>query len=324
MQKGLEKCRTYYETYGKPLLSEFPGLQGHFAAGLVGEGSECFGFDDAVSTDHDYFPRFFIWLDGEGYEKYGAVLQEAYLKLPDKFEGFPDTVMTQEASFRCGVCKTTDFYYRLLGRQMPPETMYDWISLQETRLAAVTNGEVFEDNGGGFMEQRRAYLSYFPEDVRKKKLASRLRKMAQMGQYNYARCMQRGEAAAAQMALSEFIQNTCSCVYLLNKAYMPYLKWSCKGIERLEHLSELREQLEMLALLPPQQDKWDRMVLEKYRFHLNFTDEKVVLIEKIALSVAEELKRQGLSESSDAYLEQHAAEVEDRIEDEVLRLASLM
>ena len=80
--RALGRCRLYYEKYGRLMLAQFPELQGHYAAGLVGEGSECFGYDDIISTDHDYFPRFFIWLDDEAYEKYGEPLQAAYEKLP--------------------------------------------------------------------------------------------------------------------------------------------------------------------------------------------------------------------------------------------------
>lgn len=318
---GLEKCRAYYEQYGKPMLEQFPELQGHYAAGLVGEGSECFGYDDAISTDHDYFPRFFIWLDDEAYEKYGEKLRAAYEKLPD-FSG--DTIMTPEAAGRGGVCKTTDFYNRLVGRKTPPENLYDWVSLQETRLATVTNGEVFEDCGGGFTAQREAYLSGFPEDVRKKKIAARLRKMAQMGQYQYARCMQRGEYVAAHTALGEFILNTGSCCFLLAGQYMPYFKWMHRKMRELPVLSEVAQKLERLALLPSQQDKWDTEKPEKYRFSLNRADEKVLLIEEIAGMIAAELRRQKLADSRDSYLEPYAAQVESGIVDEVLRKANLM
>lgn len=319
--KGLEKCHAYYEQYGRPMLKQFPELQGHFAAGLVGEGSECFGYDDAISTDHDYFPRFFIWLDDEAYEKYGEKLRAAYEKLPDCSGG---TIMTPEAAGRCGVYRTTDFYYRLVGRKTPPENLYDWVSLQETRLAAVTNGAVFEDCGGGFRDQREAYLSGFPEDVRKKKIAARLRKMAQMGQYQYARCMQRGEYVAAQMAVAEFIQNAGSCCFLLAGQYMPYFKWMHRKMRELPVLSEVAEKLEKLTLVSSQQDKWDTEKPEQYRFSLNYADEKVMLIEEIAGMIAAELRRQGLAEGQDSYLESYAAQVESKIADEVLRTANLM
>lgn len=324
IRKALERCKEYYEIYGKPMLAQFPELQGHFATGLVGEGSECFGFDDVISTDHDYFPRFFIWLDEEGFQKYGEVLTKAYQELPGRFEECTDTVMTPEAAWRCGVCKTTDFYYRLLGRENPPESIYDWVSLQETRLATVTNGEIFEDCGGGFTTQRQIYLSYFPEDVRKKKLAARLRKMAQMGQYQYARCMQRGEYVAAQMALAEFIQYTGSCCFLLAKQYMPYFKWMHRSMKELPVLSKVADKLEKLTLLSFQQDKWDVKKPEQYRFSLNTADKKVILIEEIAGMIAAELRRQELASGQDSYLEAYAAEVESRIEDEVLRRANLI
>ena len=202
--------------------------------------------------------------------------------------------------------------------------MYDWVSLQETRLATVTNGAVFEDCGGGFTEQREAYLAYFPEDVRKKKLAARLRKMAQTGQYQYARCMRRGEYVAAHMALSEFVQYTGSCCFLLAGQYMPYFKWMHRRMKELPVLTGVAEKLEKLTLLPSQRDKWDLTKPKEYRFSLNTADEKVVLIEEIAGMIAAELRRQGLAEGKDSYLEPYAAEVESRIEDQVLRTANLV
>ncbi len=337
--KALDRCRVFYEQYGKPMLAQFPELRGHFAAGLVGEGSECFGYDDSISADHDYFPRFFIWLDEEAYEKYGEALKAAYRKLPQHWSctdsgadkeanvgtsEYADTIMTPEAAQRCGVWKTKDFYYRLLGRALPPENMYDWVSLQETRLATATNGEIFEDCGGGFTAQRAVYLAYFPEDVRKKKLAARLRKMAQTGQYQYARCMQRGEYVAAEMALAEFIQNTGSACFLLAGQYMPYFKWMHRKMKELPVLSGVADKLEELALLPSQQDKWNPEKPEQYRFSINTADEKVALIEEIAGMIAAELREQGLAEGTDSYLEPYAAEVESRIEDQVLRTANLV
>lgn len=322
--RALTWCREYYERYGKPMLEKFPELRGHYAVGLVGEGSECFGYDDVISTDHDYFPRFFIWLDEWAYERYGEALQAAYMSLPREWNGVPDTVMTPEAAWRYGVCKTEDFYYRLLGREKAPENIYDWVSLQETRLATATNGEIFEDSGGGFTAQRKIYLSYFPEDVRKKKLAARLRRMAQMGQYQYARCMLRGEHVAAQMALSEFVQNTGSACFLLAGQYMPYFKWMHRKMKELPVLAEVAEKLEKLAILPSQQERWDTEHPEQYRFSLNTADEKVALVEEIAGLVAAELRRQGLADGQDSYLEPYAAEVESRIEDQALRTAHLI
>ena len=54
---GMELAERYYETYGRPMLHEkYPEYETRIAVGLVGEGSECFGFDDRISRDHDFGP----------------------------------------------------------------------------------------------------------------------------------------------------------------------------------------------------------------------------------------------------------------------------
>lgn len=63
--KGMELSKAYFEEYGRPLIEQqLSQYKGYIAAGLVGEGSECFGFDDAFSTDHDFGPHF-----AYGYQK---------------------------------------------------------------------------------------------------------------------------------------------------------------------------------------------------------------------------------------------------------------
>lgn len=148
--------------------------------------------------------------------------------------------------------------------------------------------------------------------------------MAQMGQYQYARCMQRGEYVAAEMALAEFIQNTGSACFLLVGQYMPYFKWMHRKMKELPVLSGVADKLEELVLLPSQRDKWNPAKPEQYRFSLNTADEKVALIEEIAGMIAAELRKQGLAQGTDSYLEPYAAEVESRIEDQVLRTANLV
>ena len=64
--KGLELSRAYYEEYGKPMIdTQLAQYKPYLAAGLVGEGSECLGFDDELSTDHgaQAGSEFFRWKD---------------------------------------------------------------------------------------------------------------------------------------------------------------------------------------------------------------------------------------------------------------------
>ena len=60
---GIELARTYWEAYGIPMIREqFPEWEGQIAAGLTGSGSECYGYDDEVSADHDFGPEFCLFL----------------------------------------------------------------------------------------------------------------------------------------------------------------------------------------------------------------------------------------------------------------------
>ena len=53
--RGLELSERFFGEYGLPMLQEqFPQYMDVIAAGVAGEGSDCFGFDDAISRDHDF------------------------------------------------------------------------------------------------------------------------------------------------------------------------------------------------------------------------------------------------------------------------------
>lgn len=95
--KGLELAEAYYKAYGQEMLqTEFPQAAQQAAVGLVGYGSECLGFDDEVSMDHDYGPSFCVWLPREVYRQYGVRMQAAYEALPQEFMGCKGRVMQEQ------------------------------------------------------------------------------------------------------------------------------------------------------------------------------------------------------------------------------------
>ena len=90
MARGLELSRACFEAYGRPMLErQFPDLLPHVAAGLFGSGSECFGYDDEISRDHDFEPGFMLLLPGEDVvdRRTAFLLERAYAKLPREFMG---------------------------------------------------------------------------------------------------------------------------------------------------------------------------------------------------------------------------------------------
>lgn len=323
---GMELAKAYYETYGKKMIAEqFPKYENRIAVGLAGEGSECFGFDDAISRDHDFGPSFCMWLTKEDYQVIAPQLRSAYLALPRDFYGYPPRKEEPFGGERVGVLCIDDFFRRQIGRADAEFTMVGWLFVPETRLATVTNGQVFTDPLGQFTAIREKLLAYYPNDVRLKKMAARAAIMGQAGQYNYARCMRRGETVAAQHALSEFVINTISMVFLLNKRYMPYYKWMHRALLELPMLGkEVGELLQELAENGVSMDAWDCETFDTMPQALNSGDRNVLLIEQICRLIANELRREGLSSETNSFITHHGISIMERVRDPQLRSMHLM
>ena len=312
--KGLELAEKYYATYGRPMLeTKFSDVIDQTAAGLVGQGSECLGFDDEISMDHDYGPSFCIWLPRDIYKKYGAKMQEEYGALPQKFMGFAGRVAEEQGQGRVGVLCLEDFYAGILGQSTPPTSNAEWLKLNEADLATVTNGKVFEDRLGRFSEIRSTLLQYYPREVWLRRLVQSMAKAAQSGQYNYARAMKRGERIAAEMALTEFIRESMQTVYLLNRKYAPYDKWMRRGMKELSVCSEIGDMLDLLYTIPEPETAWEGVKPDDYVYNLNTNDGRILIIEAVCNIIVQELNEQGLSDRQDNFLQNHLQAVLDKI-----------
>ena len=244
---------------------------------------------------------------------------EAYSRLPGDFAGFPARNTSARGDGRVGVFEISSFYGRFIGAEQPPESLLRWLYLPEEKLACAVNGEVFEDPLGEFGRIRASLLSYYPEDVRIKKIAARAAVMAQTGQYNYGRCMRRGDSVAAGLALGQFVKAALSMIYLLNRRYAPYYKWMFRGLGDAPVLGEALPLLQRLSELGDQRGAWEEPRPEGWNPYVNRLDRKVNLIEKVCGLVAAELKRQGLTGRDDDFLENHTWEIMERIQDPQLR-----
>ena len=307
--KGLELCREYFENYGRAMLEEFPEIKDRIAVGLAGEGSECLGFDDELSRDHDFEPGFCLWLTKEDERAYGFKLSRAYAKLPKEFKGFRRQMMSPLGGDRHGVLIIDDFYNKFLGSAHAPETVREWLYTPEHYFLTASDGEVWEDKLGVFSAVRETLLRGFPEDVRKKKLAARAAMMAQAGQYNFARCIDRKENGAAQFAVFDFVKNAIGTVYLLNNRYTPYYKGAFRGMRDLPLLSSLEEPLTFL--------------LETGNSPAEASGKRE-MIEDIAAVIIAEYRAQGLSDATCNNLSTHANSITDKIKDVSVRSLHLM
>ncbi|MDR3349611.1 MAG: DUF4037 domain-containing protein [Acidaminococcales bacterium] len=317
LMKGLELARQYYENMGAKMIRDsFPSYQGRIAAGLAGEGSECFGFDDEISRDHDWGPSFCLWLADGDFAEIGAELQVRYEALDPAPLGQAKRKNTPEAAGRVGALRTSDFYRKFIGIAGAPVSLAQWRRLPEHLLAQATNGAVFHDPLGEFSSIRESLLEFYPEDVRVKKIAARAAAMAQTGQYNYPRCVRRNEPVAALAALSEFVGKSCSMIHLLNKRYTPFYKWMHRSILSLPRLRECYDLLRALC---------DNNFFAAAFGGNGLAREKMQeTIEKICGCVLQELRGQSLTNLENDFLLDHCPAIMSHIENRELRASHVM
>lgn len=307
---GHELSRAFYEAHGKPMLEQFPEVLPYVAVGLFGSGSECFGYDDEVSRDHDFEPSFCLFLPDEDIvdRRTAFQLERAYAKLPREFMGFRRSITSPVGGARRGVLRTAEFFAQKIGSNDGALSLQDWLRMPEYALAECVNGELFFDNYGEVSTIRQR-LAQYPHDVRCKKLAGQLLLMAQAGQYNYPRCLAHGETAAAQLAVNEFVNAALAVIFLLNGRYLPFYKWRFRALRELPLLGDSGRVLEYLLCTPNDEDT---------------AQEKQQLIEELASAVINELQNQQLTEAICGDLEKHAYSVNDRIADATLRNAHIL
>ena len=151
--KGMEIAKKFFEEVGVPMIdNKFVEYKKFMAIGLVGEGSECFGFDDEFSKDHDFGPGFLIWLPQYIFDEIGIELQREYDALQNSFLGFR-RVTTRYAQGRVGVTSIESFYKKYTNFTNSPKNNIEWMTIPTEFLATATNGMVFVDYYGEFSKK---------------------------------------------------------------------------------------------------------------------------------------------------------------------------
>ncbi len=300
-QSNMDRSRAFYEESGKPMIEKhFPQYVSRIAVGLVGEGSDCFGFDDEISADHDYAPGFCMWLTEKDYQEIGAELQKKYDEL---------TESKGRLGYRRGVFSINQFYSGILEIANDYENTFsiDYEAAKEHLLATASNGQVFRDDLGVFTKIRNQILKYYPENVWRRKLAQCIHEFSQYAQSNYSRMMARKDAVTAMICVGKGVESALDLVYLLERKYTPYYKWKRKGLENSRLAKQIFPILEKIAENPSQVNVWEGYRYSAASVHLE--DANVALFEEAAKRILDEMVRQKLVSGNETFLEYYIPQI---------------
>ena len=219
---GLELSRLFYGEAVRPILdARFPGLA-HGAA-LLGRGSEVLGFDDEMSTDHDWKPRVLVFLTEHDHVRHGADVDAVLRReLPSRFRDRP--VDHKIHSVRGYFIEQLDVD---VGGEITPR---DWLTLPEHGLRTLASGEVFHDDVG--LDAARGRLAYYPPDVWLYLLVAgwwRVHPEANL----VGRAGAVGDELGSALIGARLVSDLMRLCFLMEREYAPYSKWFGTAFSRL-------------------------------------------------------------------------------------------
>jgi Domain of unknown function (DUF4037) len=154
-------------------------------------------------------------------------------RIPDHFDGLPTEVKV-----------TTVYHYFLAELGLDVSVVwdaYDWVSLPEQRLCAMTAGAVFHDDLD--LEKVRLRLAYYPRDVWLYLLLAgwwRVHpEMNLVGRAGYA-----GDELGSTLIASKIVSGLMHLSFLIERQYAPYVKWFGTAFSELQIADRLSAPLD--------------------------------------------------------------------------------
>jgi hypothetical protein len=213
---GLELGRMLYEQAAREIIERVvPGPD--YSAALLGSGSDVLGYDTERSTDHDWGPRFQVYLPEKLHAEKASALDDALRRqLPVTFHGHPVGSVQVTTVPRC-------LHWHLGVDSIDGLAPLDWLSFPEQRLIELTSGAVFHDPSGELVAMRAA-LAYFPRDVWLYRMACQWQRLFQEEAF-VGRCAEVGDAMGTKLMAARIAQDLVKLFFLQARRYAPYGKW---------------------------------------------------------------------------------------------------
>jgi hypothetical protein len=277
---GLELNRLFFQEVVRPLIAaQFPDLA--YSCALIGYGSDVLGYDTPLSTDHEWGPHLWLFLDnGDESEFYrvGDALDQTFQQnLPATFRGYSTNFSAPDAAgggvrrmepaspddsplvhHHILMMSVDEFLRWELGvDEVDHLSMSDWLTFPEQKLLEVTAGAVYHD-GLGQLVALREQLAYYPHDIWLYRLAAQWRRIAQEEAF-VGRSGDVGDELGSQLVAARLVYDVMRLCFLLERRYAPYSKWWGTAFERLACAQHVGPQLRAVLAAATWQEREERL-----------------------------------------------------------------
>lgn len=276
--RGMKLCENFFNDYAKTIMEDnFPNLK--YSAGLIGYGSDVLGYDDVVSTDHMWGPRFYLFLSKEDITKKDEIFNVLSENLPYTYKGY-SVNFTEPDINDCGVqhpkfisegkvnplifIQTFDDYLiEQLGiSDLDNIKPYEWLAFSEHRLLSLVSGKFFVD--GLHCTEILSKIKYYPRDVKLYLIASNW-EIISSEQAFVKRCGECGDEIGSRIICSRICERLMRLCFLYKDTYAPYSKWFGTAFSSLDIDGKIKKMI-CEALSADDLTKREKMLVQAQAF----------------------------------------------------------
>ena len=245
--KGLDLCEGFFFYKAKPILEKYyPNLK--YTAGLIGYGSDVLGYDDTVSTDHMWGPRFYMFLEEENIYLKDEIFKTLSAHLPYTYKGFsvnftkpdlndngvqhPEFINEGNVNPLIFIQTFSDYLVEQLGTDdLDNIKPLDWLVFSEHRLLSLVSGKLFID--GLNIADEINKIKYYPKDVKLYLIASNWDIIASEQAF-VKRCGNVGDDIGSRIICARIAERLMRLCFLYKETYAPYSKWFGTAFNNLD------------------------------------------------------------------------------------------
>lgn len=253
---GLKVSALFHDEVVQPLMVErYPGLS--YSAARLDYGSDVLGFDTPMSMDHGWGLKLTLFLTEQDWLDLHIALNDCFANhLPFQYQDFPTNfgepladggVMTLKETYPIhhGITIATPekFFLEYLGVDLhQPLTPIVWLTIPQQRLRTLRAGRIFYD-GLGNLSKLRDLFDWYPHDLWLYLMASQWQRINQIEPF-IGRAGSVGDSLGARLIAARLIDDLMRLAFLMEKQYVPYIKWFGTAFQTLELAKKLTPHFE--------------------------------------------------------------------------------